>query len=574
MPFLSPSYKVHGLVSRCNSDQISRMPKNFHVRLVPLAWLFIAFLGNNPVQGADTAFYGIIKGQTFFQSATFATTADGSSNVVFRVLASPTGPNTLTNANVKVQANPAVALSFTNGLFTLQRFFSTTNALDAAFPNGNYTVTMQTVNDGTKSGILSLIGNNYPATPRFINFTSAQTVDPTANFTLNWSLSNGSAIDYLQLLVFDCRSNLVFSTAGPGESTALNGLSTTALIPGRTLRAGHNYSAMLLALRPIDNETNSYPGSVGVAGYYKQLRMPLITTGTSAGCANGHFHLEFNFPVGSFSEGTNSTISFPLGVSNYFGVFTIENESSPATTAYFTGPASSSLNNTTNSSPAQLSGLTATYKTPTINTPSFPGAGIYTVQYKGTSNSFNLLSPNASSQQILLMPTVTVNASNVLKKINWTYKTTNGTTTTSQSYMHHIEVRVDGFNGVLYKAGDDGSSISTGTNSHTLSQSVLWSEVKGIQLLFVDTPGNRYISYWSRASATPPTLSAATYMGSGQFSFLLDGSPGQNYAIEASSNLLNWVSLFTTNSQSGDIQIKQTNAANVTPRYYRAVIAP
>lgn len=520
-------------------------------------------------------YFGVIKGQAFLQSSDASVVPDGSLNSVFQAIASPAAPGYLTNATFRTPASTLVTIPNSAGLFAFEKIFSSVTAMDAAYPNGSYTLTLGTVHDGTKTAVVTLTANNYPTTPHFSNFTAAQAANPNLDFTLSWSpLPANLTPDFLQVLVLDCRSNLVFSTPFPGSTGALASSSVSTIIPARTLRSGQQYNAMMLVLRPVNSNTNAYPGAVGVAGFYKQLKMPLVTTGTSVGCPNGDFRLVFNFPRGSFGNGTNGIVTFPQGLSNYCALFTLNNNTNHPASISFTGPAASGLSNSLNQTTFSLTTNSLSYLSPPINTPAFPTGGVFTVKYANATNRFNLLNPNASTQQIILVPSVVLSASNVLKKINWTCKNTSGTTVTPPAFIKGIQIRVDGFTGPIYSAGDFSGSIPSTTNSHTLTQTILWSNVKGIQLSFNDTPGNQYAIEFAHLHATAPLLNPVNYLTNGSFHFRLSGSPGFSHILLRSTNLTTWIP-FLTNSipASGFLDISDPTQP-AAPCYYRAQVIP
>ena len=72
--------------------------------------------------------------------------------------------------------------------------------------------------------------------------------------------------------------------------------------------------------------------------------------------------------------------------------------------------------------------------------------------------------------------------------------------------------------------------------------------------------------------ASAPTLSAFNYSAS-QFQFTVNGSPGTNYVVQASTDLTgtNWTPLATT---PAPFTFTDTNTAAFTQRFYRAKVAP
>jgi hypothetical protein len=58
------------------------------------------------------------------------------------------------------------------------------------------------------------------------------------------------------------------------------------------------------------------------------------------------------------------------------------------------------------------------------------------------------------------------------------------------------------------------------------------------------------------------------------FRLLLSGQLGKAYAIETSSNLVDWVSLAVLTNVAGLMQIEDPKMATATHRFYRALLAP
>jgi len=60
-------------------------------------------------------------------------------------------------------------------------------------------------------------------------------------------------------------------------------------------------------------------------------------------------------------------------------------------------------------------------------------------------------------------------------------------------------------------------------------------------------------------------------LSNGVFSLQMAGQAGVNYTIEASSDLINWVPLFTTNTPNGILNFTDTNAGTLPNRFYRGI---
>ena len=77
-----------------------------------------------------------------------------------------------------------------------------------------------------------------------------------------------------------------------------------------------------------------------------------------------------------------------------------------------------------------------------------------------------------------------------------------------------------------------------------------------------------------------PVLRLNTTAGSGpifldgSFRLLLDGAAGQRIVIEASTNLLQWLPVYTNAGQSGPVEFRDNSALNFRRRFYRALQGP
>ena len=88
------------------------------------------------------------------------------------------------------------------------------------------------------------------------------------------------------------------------------------------------------------------------------------------------------------------------------------------------------------------------------------------------------------------------------------------------------------------------------------------------------TSTNQNFSLTINPFATPPTLGQMSKSG-GQFQFAVSGLAGQNYTIQASTNLktTNWTSLLVTNPTVNTFIFADPNATNPI-RYYRVLLGP
>jgi hypothetical protein len=63
-------------------------------------------------------------------------------------------------------------------------------------------------------------------------------------------------------------------------------------------------------------------------------------------------------------------------------------------------------------------------------------------------------------------------------------------------------------------------------------------------------------------------------LANGKFGITISGDAGPDYTIQASSNLLNWSPILTTNPQVTPFLFLDPNATNYTQRFYRVILGP
>jgi hypothetical protein len=57
-------------------------------------------------------------------------------------------------------------------------------------------------------------------------------------------------------------------------------------------------------------------------------------------------------------------------------------------------------------------------------------------------------------------------------------------------------------------------------------------------------------------------------------SLLVTGDAGPDYTVQASTNLANWLNLFTTNSPALPFNCSDSDAGNFPQRFYRVLLGP
>ncbi|HUR46846.1 MAG TPA: putative Ig domain-containing protein [Candidatus Saccharimonadales bacterium] len=267
-------------------------------------------------------------------------------------------------------------------------------------------------------------------------------------------------------------------------------------------------TAGLWQLQPSETTT-------ALLGYNKRKASVDTTTGDVSGVlmplsrARGDLQLVFFFPNGSFGSGTSGQLAYPTHLEYYYALYNIDDFNLP-TNVFFSGPAGSGFANTSSAIfGANFGGGSAWYSSPQINLPPYPPGGTYTVNYKNEPQPFNLSDAVAGSRQVILHPVVSVNGSSILEQITWTFRDVNGNTIAPPAFMANINIRIDGIGGRLYDA-----QLSPTETSHTLNQSVVWTNISSISMVYDDTLNNQYVAFWNRGTQPLQILSSSLPNGS------------------------------------------------------------
>ena len=260
-----------GLVSCCS-------------RIIPLFIALVCTLA--PATHAnDILFYVLNKGVLFTQTNAAAPVTDLNPFSIYAFVADRNlQGNNINSVTVDFPGGP---LGFvpqaterkTSAVIDLEALvsFSTQAALDANFPNGDYTFNFDTVNDGVFSDTLNLSGDSYPSAPHISNFTAAQSIDPAADFVLTWdAFPGGTTNSVIHLNIYE-GTNLVFETGFlVSDFASLNGLARSVLIPAYTLRGLTTYRAFLTF---VNSSSVSQCCGTGAVGYESTTKFDLRTTG-------------------------------------------------------------------------------------------------------------------------------------------------------------------------------------------------------------------------------------------------------------------------------------------------------
>ena len=531
---------------------------------------------NSPIlEAADVSFYAVEKAAKYNQSGAGPPTLGSGNPYRFEAAVAPNVAGSVQSATVSYSGGAAQTLDPDTVVewYTFNAKFTSQALLDAGAPTGNYTLVINTLNQGQKTVTLNLPAETFPAAPHISNWTAAQAIDPTADFTLKWdAFAAGTTNDFIFVLM-GTNNVVTFRSPDPFRPGALNGKATSVIIPSATLQPSTPYQLEITFFKTKSQDTTSYPGAVGVVGFNSFTDTGLTTTTSPVIPVHFAFSLRQFAQGGIFLNDTNLTPQFPVSINGYRAELIVTgttNFASP-TQVFFTGPTGSGLTNTS-SGPNGFaqSGAAGLYFSPKINQPALAPGGPYSVSYQGTVTNFTAPDPQVSTHLIVPVPKITLSNGQVAS-VSWRlYDPSGNAFSGTPAALSSIQVQeVDGTGTLVYNS----PPLAPSTASHSFTNAFAWTNLTALRFLYADNLGNTYIiTYPTVVVTTPAELSVVSY-SSTSFVLQLKGQAGLGYRIQFSPDLAKWTDLTTTNLSTPTIQLVDRQAVGSAARFYRAALA-
>jgi hypothetical protein len=166
-------------------------------------------------------------------------------------------------------------LTFGDGEWLFEKSYASEAALNSEFPSNNdYTFTLTAGSLAGQTQTFTLGAANYPAIPylQFHNFSLAQSINASQNFSLNWNDPGGFATS-ASLEVED----QINETCIVDEELDGTPIPTDLLIPGGSFSAGYSYDAYLSFFNTANASGAGGFGTTGYIGHSSNLSFDLQT---------------------------------------------------------------------------------------------------------------------------------------------------------------------------------------------------------------------------------------------------------------------------------------------------------
>ncbi len=227
--------------------------------------------------------YGISKLGNYVQTSAADPVPDSPDPFVFSavVLSPDAGPN-VTAASVTLPGGGQrmlEAIPFASGFMYADESPATAAALDTAYPAGTYTLRFNQTGQPERVIAMNMpVGN--PPIPKIANYTEAQSINASQDFTLRWGAFTGAtATDYLSLVIHDNMGHIFFMAPDACVPRPLPVTATSVVLPANTLQSGKTYEGELTFSRLFYFSTNAVANMSGSGSLTRTTRFTLSTGG-------------------------------------------------------------------------------------------------------------------------------------------------------------------------------------------------------------------------------------------------------------------------------------------------------
>jgi uncharacterized repeat protein (TIGR01451 family) len=220
---------------------------------------------------SDITAYGVLKTELFAQYNGGAARRIRDTPFVFVATVDQTHTGSVSSVTLQAPSGETNTLwIFSGGVeYSISDDEQQATRINKTWLDGAYHFTIHGANYGVNTVTLNLERDIYPKPVHVNNWIATQFVDTNESFTVVWdAIPGGRTGDVVGFDLEDERtSQEVFSSPDPGQPGALDGTSTSAVIPAGTLIPSRVYVGTIFYIKNALMDTTSHPGAVGVSGY-------------------------------------------------------------------------------------------------------------------------------------------------------------------------------------------------------------------------------------------------------------------------------------------------------------------
>jgi hypothetical protein len=200
-----------------------------------------------PEDVTDIYGYSVAKMVQYRQSSVAAATENPTGIFFFCSVLQPTNI-VLQSAKLEVPSSSVKTCNLQNsygGIWMFSEPLSSQSLLDASYPAGMYKITVSS-SSGNQSAQVNMPNMALTPIPHFSNYTEAQSIDPAADFTLQWDAFNSTSTnDMQQIEISDENNTMIFFAPNDCAGIDLPLSKHSIVLTNGLLKAGKTYTASL-----------------------------------------------------------------------------------------------------------------------------------------------------------------------------------------------------------------------------------------------------------------------------------------------------------------------------------------
>jgi hypothetical protein len=247
--------------------------------------------------------------------------ATSNGSITGGTLSLPAGSSASSPQALTLQTNPQ-----NDGTYGFQQNFAVQSDLNSNYADGTYGLQITGASSAVYNATLSMTGEVFPSlTPSITNtnwINGALVIDPTASFTLTWgAFTGGTASDRIGVGIGRVQDSTVSFQVLPSSATSLT-------FPPDYFQTDQSFAVHVVFLKVTTTDTADISGSTGFAGFGKETKLNIQTTGSNSGVAanistRGFVQTGNNVLIGGFiiQDGSKKVIIRAIGPSlTAFGI--------------------------------------------------------------------------------------------------------------------------------------------------------------------------------------------------------------------------------------------------------------
>ncbi len=231
---------------------------------------------------ADLVSYGVVRGPETTMAVFQGSFVSAEGSGACETWAQGVAPTSILDGSVRTPAGDTRILTVASGLARDFMDGLDLGRAESDYPQGAYSLNLNTANNGPVSLDLSLPAPDYLPVPQIVNLDDFLAVDTNKEQRVVWNpLPNPATNQIVRLSVCTMDGLELWATPRPGQPGALPATTTNAVIPASAWWTNteplNMYQVYLTFYNLTTVDTTSVPGAIGFSGFASTLEVLALT---------------------------------------------------------------------------------------------------------------------------------------------------------------------------------------------------------------------------------------------------------------------------------------------------------